>query len=111
MTTRGILVVAALAAFAVPAVAQQAAAAAEFIPAIDETLLVRAFANLAADSMQGRRIAPPGNLKAREYLVAELKRIGVEPLVPDFVMPFQARIPDVAATEQRRGATSIMGRQ
>jgi hypothetical protein len=96
---------------AVPAAAQQTAAATEFISAIDDDLLLRAFGALASDSMQGRRIASPGSLKARAFLVGELKRLGVEPLVPDFVSSFPARIPDVAATEQRRGATSILGRQ
>ena len=98
-------------------VAQQAraqaaqAVRAEFISAIDDELLIKAFANLAADSMQGRRMASPGSLMAREYIVAQLKRMGVEPLVPDYVASFQGRIPEEmpGGVRQSRGATTILG--
>jgi hypothetical protein len=70
----------------------QARVPAEFASAVDDALLLRAFAALSADSMQGRRIATPGSEKARAYLVRELTRLGVEPLVPGFEASFTARV-------------------
>lgn len=97
---------------AAPARAQVQSPRSEFVAAIADDLLLRAFADLSSDSMQGRRIASPGSLKAREYIVRQLKQLGVEPLVPEFIGSFQAQVPDimsVPAAPQNRGATSILG--
>jgi hypothetical protein len=40
----------------------------------------RVLSTLAADDMQGRATGQPGNLKAAEFLAAEFKRIGLQPL-------------------------------
>jgi Zn-dependent M28 family amino/carboxypeptidase len=78
--------------FGAATLAAQGSAGSQFVSAIDDELLVRAFATLANDSMQGRRMASPGSIKARAYITAELTRIGVEPLVPGFVATFPGRI-------------------
>jgi Zn-dependent M28 family amino/carboxypeptidase len=108
-------------ALAVPAASRGQGAGVEFVSAIDDVLLLRAFANLAADSMQGRRMASPGSLKAREYIVAQLKRMEIEPLVPDYVATFPGRIPEempggvarfqttVGSTPQTAIVTSMRG--
>jgi hypothetical protein len=101
--TIGVLVAPAL------AVAQPSAMRPELVAAIDDEMLLKTLANLAADSMQGRKIASPGSLKAREYIVRELGRIGVEPLVPGFVAEFPGSIPHMVPVPERRGATSILG--
>ncbi|RZK35908.1 MAG: hypothetical protein EOO57_08235, partial [Hymenobacter sp.] len=40
----------------------------------------RVLTTLAADDMQGRATGQPGQLKAAEFLAAEFKRIGLQPL-------------------------------
>ena len=59
-----------LAGAAAPAVAQQ----------ISKSTVERVLTTLAADDMQGRATGQPGNLKAAEFLAAEFKRIGLQPL-------------------------------
>lgn len=46
--------------------------------AIDSTALVRDLFRLAHDSMGGRLIGSPGNLKARDYLAARFDALGLE---------------------------------
>jgi hypothetical protein len=104
---RSLALVTLVAALASSAAGQQAAARVEIVSAIDDESLLKMFANLAADSMQGRRIASPGSLRAREYLVREMQRIGVEPLVPGYVVEFQGWAPDVVSTGIRRDGNSI----
>jgi len=48
-------------------------------PAITATDLEYRLSIFAADSMLGRRTGTPGNVKATNYIAAELRRMGVEP--------------------------------
>jgi hypothetical protein len=61
------------------------------VPAISEESLLRSFGVLAADSMEGRRVGTPGSARARAFIIGELTRFGVQPLVPAFSYPFSAR--------------------
>ena len=68
------------------------------LPQLDSTQLIRDLYNLAADSMEGRRVGTPGGERARAYLLGRLKAIGHAPLQGnDFAMPF--------ATQGRAGTT------
>lgn len=53
---------------------------------------------LAADSMLGRRTATPGSERARRYLLAEFRRIGLEPLGQSYEHPFTFRLPRDSTT-------------
>lgn len=46
--------------------------------------MVDALHVLAADSMEGRQTGTPGNARARRFLLAQLRSIGVTPLVPGY---------------------------
>lgn len=48
--------------------------------AVSSATVERVLTTLAADDMQGRPTGGPGNLKAAQFLAAEFKRIGVQPL-------------------------------
>jgi Zn-dependent M28 family amino/carboxypeptidase len=48
--------------------------------AVSGATVKRVLTALAADDMQGRPTAGPGNLKAAQFLAGEFKRIGLEPL-------------------------------
>lgn len=50
--------------------------------------MVRALTILAADSMEGRQTGTPGNERARRFLLAQLRSIGVTPLGGNFEHPF-----------------------
>lgn len=71
MKMRNLLVTGLLAAVSLPAAAQRHVA---------EATVKRVLNTLAADDMQGRATGQPGQLKAAEFLAAEFKRIGLEPL-------------------------------
>ena len=58
-------------------------------PQIDSAQLLRDLFALAADSMEGRRIGTPGGARARMYLTARLKQIGVPPLRDSLAVPFK----------------------
>ncbi len=58
--------------------ASPAPSAASTTPITAADLRTRLYA-YADDSMQGRRSGTPGNVKATDYIAAELKRIGLEP--------------------------------
>lgn len=71
------------------------------LPQLDSAQLMRDLFNLAADSMEGRRVGTPGGERARTYLLARLKSIGNPPLQGgDYAMPF---------TTEGRGGTTIAG--
>jgi hypothetical protein len=61
------------------------------VPALDSARLIADITALAADSMEGRRIGTPGGARARTFLIAALKRIGIAPAGPQFEMPFTAK--------------------
>ncbi len=51
---------------------------------------------LAADDMAGRLVGTPGSAKARAYLLARMKAIGIEPYGDGYEQPFTARHKDAA---------------
>ncbi|HEY2849789.1 MAG TPA: M28 family peptidase, partial [Gemmatimonadaceae bacterium] len=73
-----------------PATAQ-APAAHDSLAAINKAHLFATIAVLAADSMEGRKVGTPGGDRARAFLLKELTRIGVQPLVPGYTTQFTGR--------------------
>ncbi len=69
-STARLLLVGLLAGASLPAAAQH----------VSKGTVKRVLSTLAADDMQGRATGQPGNLKAAEFLAAEFKRIGLQPL-------------------------------
>jgi hypothetical protein len=67
-------------------------AAAQTKKAVSGATVERVLTTLAADDMQGRPTAGPGNLKAAQFLAGEFKRIGLEPLpgATSFMQEFPA---------------------
>ncbi len=65
-----LLVVGGLAAASCPAAAQR----------VKQSTVQRVLTTLAADDMQGRATGQPGSVKAAEFLAAEFRRIGLQPL-------------------------------
>jgi len=51
---------------------------------------------LAADGMAGRLVGTPGSAKARAYLLARMKAIGIEPYGAGYEQPFTAQHKDAA---------------
>lgn len=51
--------------------------------------MIRDLFVLAADSMEGRRVGTPGGARARTYLVARLRQIGLSPLGDSVSAPFR----------------------
>ena len=54
---------------------------------------------LAAPSMEGRRTGTPGNAKAREWIVAQFKSAGLQPLGSDYQLPFTFQRRQQGSTE------------
>jgi hypothetical protein len=73
-------------------VAASLSAAAQTKKAVSGATVKRVLTTLAADDMQGRPTAGPGNLKAAQFLAGEFKRIGLEPLpgATSFMQEFPA---------------------
>jgi Zn-dependent M28 family amino/carboxypeptidase len=65
-----------------------AAGQAVVTPDVRSHPMVDAVYVLAADSMEGRAAGTAGNARARRFLLAQLRRIGVEPLGDGFEHPF-----------------------
>ena len=72
------------------AAAQPTRTAPAALPQLDSAQLIRDMFVIAADSMEGRRAGTPGGARARTYLLARLKSIGVTPLRDSFPMAFSA---------------------
>ena len=68
-------------------------------PAVDGAQLMRDVQVLAADSMEGRELGRPGGARARRYLVARIRGLGLDSLGP-LEQPFGAG---------RRGDTVVTG--
>jgi len=94
-------------AVALVAVARGAAAQGSALPPpnIDSAATWRALSDLAADSMEGRRMGTRGNAAARAYLVRRLTQAGVAPLVPGYVQHFDVAWRDTSA----RDGVNILG--
>lgn len=58
------------------------------IPALDSAQLIGDLFRLSHDSMAGRAAMTPENAKARAYLTAELRRLGVAPTGASYEQPF-----------------------
>ncbi|GAA4507239.1 hypothetical protein GCM10023172_37520 [Hymenobacter ginsengisoli] len=71
---RNLFLLGLLAASTLPTAAQRRAAE------VSGATVERVLTTLAADDMQGRATGQPGSLKAAEFLAAEFKRIGLQPL-------------------------------
>jgi hypothetical protein len=67
-------------------------AAAQTKTAVSAATVQRVLTTLAADDMQGRGTGQPGQLKAAQFLAAEFRRIGLQPLPgqADFNQTFNA---------------------
>jgi Zn-dependent M28 family amino/carboxypeptidase len=55
----------------------------------DAEKLVQDVKFLSSDAMQGRKTGTPGNKMAREFIIGQLKEMGVVPFVPDFIQTFR----------------------
>ena len=105
---RTLLASAGLAVVARVALAQGAAApspGAGIPPNIDSAFTWRALSDLAADSMEGRRMGTRGNAAARAYLVRRLAQAGVLPLVPGYVQHFDVAWRDTSV----RDGVNVLG--
>lgn len=77
------------------------AGAGSTLPLLDSARLIGDVQRLAHDSMAGRATMSAGNAKARTFLAAEYRRLGLEPVGGSFLHPF---------TMPRRGsADSVRG--
>lgn len=60
------------------------------LPTLDSAQLIRDLFALADDSMEGRRVGTRGGARARTYLLARLKQIGLQPLGDSVSAPFKS---------------------
>src|SRR5919108_5683303 len=56
--------------------------------AIDSALVIRDISVLAHDSMQGRAVATSGSAKARTFLEARFRAVGLQPFGTSYLQPF-----------------------
>ncbi|MHB1313451.1 MAG: M28 family peptidase [Gemmatimonadaceae bacterium] len=78
-------------ALAVRLLGAQPTPAADSVPALDSLRMLRMVAVLAADSMEGRKAGTRGGERARNVLLGEFARIGLQPLVRGHAARFNAR--------------------
>lgn len=76
------------------------------LPALDSVRLVGDLFRLAHDSMAGRGAMTPENAKARAWLAAEFRRIGLAPVGAEFVHPW-VRPPRRGSADSLRGANVL----
>src|SRR5436190_8799461 len=67
----------------------------------DSTLIRRDIAFLASDALEGRLTGTPGNDTAAAYIARRYKSLGLTPLTPGFLQPFDA----LSAEEAHLGRT------
>src|SRR5438105_8006843 len=67
----------------------------------DSTLIRRDIAYLASDALEGRLTGTPGNDTAAAYIARRYKVLGLTPLTPGFLQPFDA----LSAEEAHMGRT------
>lgn len=75
------------------------------LPMVDSVRLLADVGRLAHDSMAGRRAMTPENAKARQWLAAELRRIGLETVGAAYEHPFA--MPRRSGTDSVRGANVL----
>ena len=78
-------------AFAARLLGAQATPAVDSVPAIDSLRMLHMVAVLSADSMEGRKAGTRGGERARNVLLGEFARIGLQPLARGYAAPFNAR--------------------
>src|SRR6202008_3062099 len=54
----------------------------------DSSALALNLKTLSSDLMEGRKTGTDGSKKARTYIIDDLKKIKIEPFVPEYVQPF-----------------------
>lgn len=76
---------------------------------VSGTTVERVLTTLAADDMAGRATGQPGNLKAAEFLAAEFKRIGLQPLPGQtgFMQEFPAYQTSVTSLQVTLGGQAL----
>jgi len=94
-----LLVVGGLAAASCPAAAQR----------VKQSTVQRVLTTLAADDMQGRATGQPGSVKAAEFLAAEFRRIGLQPLpgATGFMQEFPAYESALAGAQATLNGVSL----
>ena len=88
MRLLSLVLAASLAACAGAASSRSPAVDPNAIPALDSARLLGDLFRLAHDSMAGRAAMTPENAKARAFLVAELRRYGLQPVGAGYEQPF-----------------------
>ena len=78
-------------AFAARLLGAQATPVSDSVPALDSLRMLHMVAVLAADSMEGRKAGTRGGERARNVLLGEFARIGLQPLARGYAAPFNAR--------------------
>lgn len=74
---------------------------------IDETALMNNLNYIASDEFKGRLVGSPESIKAQDFLIGELKKMGVAPYFQDYRQPFEmTRRND---TVNKIQATNIIG--
>jgi len=106
---RSAVVALALASATLPAGAQRAARIAGVAPVIDSAATWRTLTQLAADSMEGRRLGTRGSATARALLVERLTRAGLVPLAPGYVQRFPVSLRDTAVHEGANVIAMVRG--
>lgn len=94
MTSRSLAVAALLIVVATPVL--QAQRAATTAPVIDSAATWRTLTELAADSMEGRRIGSRGSAAARALLIKRLQNAGLRPVPLGFETPFAVTMRDTS---------------
>lgn len=94
-----------VAALACGPVGGSESAAPASLPALDSARMLADVARLAHDSMGGRGVMTAENAKARTWLAAEFRRIGLAPVGADFVHPFT--VPRANRADSIRGANVL----
>jgi hypothetical protein len=84
-------------------------AAAQTKTAVSAATVQRVLTTLAADDMQGRATGQPGQVKAAEFLSAEFRRIGLQPLpgATSFMQEFTAYETAVTSTIVTLNGTTV----
>tara|TARA_R110002051_G_scaffold165688_2_gene236589 strand:- start:54230 stop:55234 length:1005 start_codon:yes stop_codon:yes gene_type:complete len=91
-----------------PAVQAPAAGSASTAPAMDRAQLLDDLRILAADDMEGRLVATPGNARARAYIISRFDAIGLEPIDGTYVSTFEFNRPN--GWSPTTVGTNIIGR-
>lgn len=102
---RRILLVSMLLGAPAPVASQASTAAPASRVDVNVERLMQDLGVLAHDSMEGRAVGTPGNLKARTYLLRRFRETGVEPLGSSLERPF--RFTGRGAAPERQGVNLI----